>query len=212
MSADKGPVTAIEVARAAGMPMLLAGKLRGAAEQALLRARGATAPRRRHRVRRRDRPARARAAAARRARAGQPDRLGRAVRARDGRGHGLRRAGDRHAARLGARDRRGRSDGLDRADRRRHGRGGRALRRDRPARMSRHGRVLLLARAHGGRLRGRLPRRRSSARAGRSPLARDALPDRRTACDQPRVFGRREPGRTVRPLPNPRRKGVSCFH
>jgi glycosyltransferase involved in cell wall biosynthesis len=32
MSADKGPVTAIEVARAAGMPMLLAGKLRGAAE------------------------------------------------------------------------------------------------------------------------------------------------------------------------------------
>jgi glycosyltransferase involved in cell wall biosynthesis len=33
MSADKGPVTAIEVARAAGMPMLLAGKLRGAAEQ-----------------------------------------------------------------------------------------------------------------------------------------------------------------------------------
>jgi glycosyltransferase involved in cell wall biosynthesis len=33
MSADKGPVTAIEVARASGMPMLLAGKLRGAAEQ-----------------------------------------------------------------------------------------------------------------------------------------------------------------------------------
>jgi glycosyltransferase involved in cell wall biosynthesis len=33
MSEDKGPVTAIEVARAAGMPMLLAGKLRGAAEQ-----------------------------------------------------------------------------------------------------------------------------------------------------------------------------------
>ncbi len=33
MSADKGPVTAIEVARAAGMPMLLAGKLRGAAER-----------------------------------------------------------------------------------------------------------------------------------------------------------------------------------
>ena len=33
MSADKGPVTAIEVARAAGMPMLLAGKLRGPAEQ-----------------------------------------------------------------------------------------------------------------------------------------------------------------------------------
>jgi glycosyltransferase involved in cell wall biosynthesis len=32
MSADKGPVTAIEVARAAGMPMLLAGKLRGTAE------------------------------------------------------------------------------------------------------------------------------------------------------------------------------------
>jgi glycosyltransferase involved in cell wall biosynthesis len=34
MSADKGPVTAIQVARAAGMPMLLAGKLRGAAEHA----------------------------------------------------------------------------------------------------------------------------------------------------------------------------------
>ena len=34
MSADKGPVTAIEVARASGMPMLLAGKVRGAAEQA----------------------------------------------------------------------------------------------------------------------------------------------------------------------------------
>jgi len=33
MSADKGPVTAIEVARATGMPMLLAGKLRGSAEQ-----------------------------------------------------------------------------------------------------------------------------------------------------------------------------------
>jgi glycosyltransferase involved in cell wall biosynthesis len=33
MSADKGPVTAIEVARAAGMPLLLAGKLRGAEEQ-----------------------------------------------------------------------------------------------------------------------------------------------------------------------------------
>jgi glycosyltransferase involved in cell wall biosynthesis len=33
MSADKGPVTAIEVARAAGMPLLLAGKLRGTAEQ-----------------------------------------------------------------------------------------------------------------------------------------------------------------------------------
>ena len=33
MSADKGPVTAIAVARASGMPMLLAGKLRGAAEQ-----------------------------------------------------------------------------------------------------------------------------------------------------------------------------------
>jgi glycosyltransferase involved in cell wall biosynthesis len=33
MSEDKGPVTAIEVARAAGMPMLLAGKLRGVAEQ-----------------------------------------------------------------------------------------------------------------------------------------------------------------------------------
>jgi glycosyltransferase involved in cell wall biosynthesis len=34
MSPDKGPVTAIAVARAAGMPMLLAGKLRGAAERA----------------------------------------------------------------------------------------------------------------------------------------------------------------------------------
>jgi glycosyltransferase involved in cell wall biosynthesis len=34
MSADKGPVTAIQVARAAGMPMLLAGKLRGLAEHA----------------------------------------------------------------------------------------------------------------------------------------------------------------------------------
>jgi glycosyltransferase involved in cell wall biosynthesis len=33
MSVDKGPVTAIEVARAAGMPLLLAGKLRGAEEQ-----------------------------------------------------------------------------------------------------------------------------------------------------------------------------------
>ena len=33
MSADKGPVTAIEVARAAGMPLLLAGKLRAADEQ-----------------------------------------------------------------------------------------------------------------------------------------------------------------------------------
>jgi glycosyltransferase involved in cell wall biosynthesis len=33
MSADKGPVTAIEVARASGMPMLLAGKLRGSAER-----------------------------------------------------------------------------------------------------------------------------------------------------------------------------------
>jgi glycosyltransferase involved in cell wall biosynthesis len=33
MSADKGPVTAIEVARASGMPLLLAGKVRGAAEQ-----------------------------------------------------------------------------------------------------------------------------------------------------------------------------------
>jgi glycosyltransferase involved in cell wall biosynthesis len=33
MSADKGPVTAIEVARAVGMPLLLAGKLRGAAER-----------------------------------------------------------------------------------------------------------------------------------------------------------------------------------
>jgi glycosyltransferase involved in cell wall biosynthesis len=33
MSQDKGPVTAIEVARAAGMPLLLAGKLRGPAEQ-----------------------------------------------------------------------------------------------------------------------------------------------------------------------------------
>jgi glycosyltransferase involved in cell wall biosynthesis len=33
MSADKGPVTAIEVARAAGMPLLLAGKLRAASEQ-----------------------------------------------------------------------------------------------------------------------------------------------------------------------------------
>lgn len=32
MSVDKGPVTAIEVARAADRPMLLAGKLRGAAE------------------------------------------------------------------------------------------------------------------------------------------------------------------------------------
>lgn len=32
MSVDKGPVTAIEVARAAGMPLLLAGKLRGAEE------------------------------------------------------------------------------------------------------------------------------------------------------------------------------------
>jgi glycosyltransferase involved in cell wall biosynthesis len=34
MSPDKGPVTAIAVARAAGMPLLLAGKLRGAAERA----------------------------------------------------------------------------------------------------------------------------------------------------------------------------------
>jgi glycosyltransferase involved in cell wall biosynthesis len=33
MSPDKGPVTAIEVARLAGMPLLLAGKLRGPAEQ-----------------------------------------------------------------------------------------------------------------------------------------------------------------------------------
>ena len=33
MSADKGPVTAIQVARAAGMPLLLAGKLRAADEQ-----------------------------------------------------------------------------------------------------------------------------------------------------------------------------------
>jgi glycosyltransferase involved in cell wall biosynthesis len=33
MSVDKGPVTAIEVARASGMPMLLAGKLRGQAER-----------------------------------------------------------------------------------------------------------------------------------------------------------------------------------
>jgi glycosyltransferase involved in cell wall biosynthesis len=38
MSADKGPVTAIEVARAAGMPMLLAGKQRGAAERAYFEA------------------------------------------------------------------------------------------------------------------------------------------------------------------------------
>jgi len=34
MSADKGPVTAIDVARAAEMPLLLAGKLRGAEERA----------------------------------------------------------------------------------------------------------------------------------------------------------------------------------
>ena len=67
---------------------------------------GAAAARRRDRVRRRDRPARARAPAARRARADQPARVGRAVRPRDGRGDGLRRAGDRDAARLGARDRR----------------------------------------------------------------------------------------------------------
>ena len=33
MSVDKGPVTAIEVARAAGMPLLLAGKMRGAEEE-----------------------------------------------------------------------------------------------------------------------------------------------------------------------------------
>ncbi len=33
MSADKGPVTAIEVARAAGMPLVLAGKLRAAEER-----------------------------------------------------------------------------------------------------------------------------------------------------------------------------------
>jgi glycosyltransferase involved in cell wall biosynthesis len=33
MSPDKGPVTAIEVARAAGMPLVLAGKLRGPAEE-----------------------------------------------------------------------------------------------------------------------------------------------------------------------------------
>jgi glycosyltransferase involved in cell wall biosynthesis len=33
MSVDKGPVTAIEVARAAGMPLVLAGKLRAADEQ-----------------------------------------------------------------------------------------------------------------------------------------------------------------------------------
>ena len=33
MSADKGPVTAIEVARAAGMPLVLAGKLRLAEER-----------------------------------------------------------------------------------------------------------------------------------------------------------------------------------
>ena len=33
MSVDKGPVTAIQVARAAGMPLLLAGKLRAADEQ-----------------------------------------------------------------------------------------------------------------------------------------------------------------------------------
>jgi glycosyltransferase involved in cell wall biosynthesis len=38
MSVDKGPVTAMEVARAAGMPMLLAGKLRGAVERAYFEA------------------------------------------------------------------------------------------------------------------------------------------------------------------------------
>ena len=49
-------------------------------------------------------------------RARQPARLGRAVRARDGRGHGLRRARDRHAARLGARDRDRRETRVDRGD------------------------------------------------------------------------------------------------
>ena len=46
MSADKGPVTAIEVARAAGMPLVLAGKLRLAEEQQLLRRARAAAARR----------------------------------------------------------------------------------------------------------------------------------------------------------------------
>src|SRR4029078_7517724 len=51
-------------------------------------------------------------------------------------------------------------DGLDRRDRGGDGGGRRALRRDRPERMPCHRRARLLARAHGGRLRGCLPRGR----------------------------------------------------
>ena len=157
MSADKGPVTAIEVARAAGMPMLLAGKLRGAAEQTYFEEEvepllgGGIAY-----VGEIDLEERVRLLHGARA-LDQPAGLGRAVRARDGRGHGLRRTGDRHAARLGARDRGRRGHRVDRGERRGHGCGGRALRGDRPARVPCRGRAALLARAHGRRLRGRVP-------------------------------------------------------
>ena len=101
-----------------------------------------------------------------------------------------------HAAGLGARDRRPRRDRLDRRDGGGDGRRGRALRRDRPGRVPRDRRALLLAGAHGGRLRGRLPRRHRARPNTRSPLAQ-----RTTPAVERWGFGRGGVGTTARPLP-----------
>ena len=124
MNDDKGPQRAIAAARAAGASAGAGGA--GAARPGgVLRARGRTAHRRRHRaLRRRGRRGGQARAVHRRPGAADADSLGRAVRHGDGRGDGLRHAGDRLPRGLGARGRDRRRDRL-----RRRGRGGDGARR-----------------------------------------------------------------------------------
>ena len=125
---DKGTAEAIDVATAAGMPLVIAGIVQ---DQALLRRarrdRGSTAstcrlPRRRERRR----PV---GAARRRPRAAPPDRFRRALRLQRRRGDGVRHTGDRVRPRLDGRADRGRNHRLPRRRRRRRSRRRRAGRR-----------------------------------------------------------------------------------
>ena len=120
---------------------------------AVLRRARATAPLRPDRVRRRGDARREGRAAPACPRDALPDRVGRAVRARDDRVDGVRDAGDRDPLRRRAGGDRRRRDRRDRPDVARHGRRARTGRCDRPAGAATGRRGAVLAGAHGRRLR-----------------------------------------------------------
>ena len=114
ISPEKRVDRAIEIAGRAGLPLKIAAKV-DRADQDYFEERIRPARPAARRDRRRDRRGGEGRVPRRRPRPAVPDRLARAVRAGDDRGHGLRHAGDRLRGRLGARGRRGRRHRLHRA-------------------------------------------------------------------------------------------------